>query len=56
VHYSAVPAADPIRDIPFAAVGRQHSGVIVASADRDQVARYSGSVYTGAGFAARLAS
>jgi hypothetical protein len=54
-HYSAAQAAELIRDIPFAAVSRQHSGMIVASADRDQIARYSGSVYTGAGLAARLA-
>lgn len=55
-HYSAAQAADLIRDIPFAAVSRQHSGMIVASADWDQVARYSGSVYTGADLASRLAS
>jgi hypothetical protein len=53
-HYSAAQAAELIEDIPFAAVSKQHSGMIVASADRDQVARYSGTVYTGAGLAARL--
>ena len=56
VHYSAAQAAGLVRDIPFAAISRQHSGMIVASADQGEVARYSGSVYTGAGLAARLAS
>jgi hypothetical protein len=56
VHYSAAQAADLIWDIPFAAISRQHSGMIVASADQGEVARYSGSVYTGARLAARLAS
>lgn len=49
VHYSAAQAVGLIRDIPFAAISRQHSGMIVASADQGEVARYSGSVYTGAG-------
>jgi hypothetical protein len=55
-HYTAAQAADLIRNIPFAAISKQHSGMIVASADQDEVAPYSASVFTGAGLAARLES